>query len=83
MRKSMRVDTICLQFDNLFSVCNENVAVINSLSIPSQFVTKKQEIVHRQGASNIDCKADVFICFSIFDVFRFSYPASSTKYDEC
>ena len=49
MRKSMRVDTICLQFDNLFSVCNENVAVINSFSIPSQFVSKKQEIVHRQG----------------------------------
>ena len=59
----MRVDTICLQFDNLFSVCNENVAVINSFSIPSQFVSKKQEIVHRQGASNIDCKADVFMFF--------------------
>ena len=44
---------------------------------------KKKKNVHRQGASNIDCKADVFVCFSIFDVFRFSYPASSTKYDEC
>ena len=46
---------------------NENVALIQYKP-----VSKKQEIVHHQGASNIDCKAEVFLCFSIFDVCRFS-----------